>query len=392
MMAGRRIEAMDRKKTILIVDDEIRNIRLLEAMLASENYILYSALNGEDALSIAVDQCPDLILLDIMMPGIDGFEVCRKLKQDEETRSIPVLIITALKSKENHIKGIEAGADDFLTKPVDVTELQIRVKSLLRIKSYHDELLTNYKDIAEKNKRLSRLERFKDGLMHMIVHDLNNPLQAISISLQMFLMDRENLSRKQTERLEKCIELCSDLGALIQGILDINRMEEERLEPVKTLTDLGKLTNDVLTQFQERIHARHISLSFRRPEDRGLVEIDPGLTKRVIANLIDNAIRHTPEGGEIDVQIDYREDEKNMYFSIRDNGDGIAPAYQRYIFDKFRQAEIRQAGVTTGKSGLGLTFCKMAVEAQMGDIWVKSDGQGAGTTFGFTIPYRSNVG
>ena len=129
-----------KRPTILIVDDEPINIKLVKAMLVPENYLLIEAGNGEEALECVEDVRPDLILLDVMMPGIDGFEVCRCLKQHEITRIIPVVMVTVFQDKKHRIKAIEAGSDDFLTKPVDKTELQVRVKSLLRIKSYHDAL------------------------------------------------------------------------------------------------------------------------------------------------------------------------------------------------------------------------------------------------------------
>ena len=152
---------------ILIVDDEERNIRLLKAMLLSEEYHLTGVLSGKEALDSLDEINPDLILLDVMMPEIDGFEVCSLIKQDEKTRAIPVIIVTALDEKEHRIKALEAGADDFLNKPVDRTEMMIRVKSLLRIKVYHDELIDSFKEIAKKNSKLKELEKTKEELIQM---------------------------------------------------------------------------------------------------------------------------------------------------------------------------------------------------------------------------------
>jgi DNA-binding response OmpR family regulator len=166
------------KSKILIVDDEIKNIRLFKAMLMSENYQTFEARSGEQALKMVFGVSPDLILLDVMMPGINGFGACRKLKRVDETKIIPILMLTALREKAHRLEALEAGADDFLSKPVDRSELLVRVKSLLRIKTYHDELRASNREIAEQNEKLRELEKIKEGLTHMIIHDLNNPLSS----------------------------------------------------------------------------------------------------------------------------------------------------------------------------------------------------------------------
>ncbi|MBI4620326.1 MAG: HAMP domain-containing histidine kinase [Desulfobacterales bacterium] len=334
---------------------------------------------------MVADISPDIILLDVMMPGIDGFEVCKRIKSNEKTRIIPIVMVTALTEKEARIKAIKAGADEFLSKPLDRTELLVRIKSLLRIKSYHDELLDSYKEITEKNEKLSEMERIKGGLIHMIIHDLNNPLHAISISLEMVLMEKEKLTKKQFKRLNECLYNCMDLEALIQSILDINKMEEGKLEPAKELIDLFELTDCVLTEFMQIIKAREISLFFSRRKDIPRINIDPNLIKRVIANLINNAITHTSVGGKIEIRIDYHSERETICFTIKDNGVGIKPQYHQKIFNKFEQLEVKQAGALAGRSGLGLAFCKLAIEAHQGQIWVESEGEGKGSSFSFTI-------
>ena len=253
--------------TILIVDDEERNIKLLKAMLMAENYHLCGAVSGREALKIVADTPPDLILLDVMMAEIDGFEVCRRLKQDEKTRVIPILMVTALREKEHRIRAMEVGADDFLSKPVDPTELLIRVKSLLRIKSYHDDLLNSYGEIAEKNEKVDELERIKDGLTQMIIHDLRNPLTAISLNIRLILMENQNFSERQLRKMKKCYSYCEELGQLIQSLLDINRIEEGRLKLHKEETNLTELIDEVLEQFSPKTEEKQISLSFSRPGD-----------------------------------------------------------------------------------------------------------------------------
>lgn len=373
-------------ETILIVDDEEKNIKLLKPMLISENYQVFGALSGMEALKMVEDISPDLILLDVLMPQMDGLEVCMKLKQAEKTRMIPVVIITALSEKEHRISAMEAGADDFLSKPVDRTELLVRIKSLLRLKSYHDDLLDSYKEIAEKSEKLQELERIKEGLTHMIVHDLNSPLMVISMALESLLMDTVSFTQNQFQKIKKCLDYTLELGQFIQRLLDIHKMEERTLELDKEVTDLVEVVDEVLDQFAYRAEAKQISLSFPRPADVPSVRIDQKLIKRVLANLLDNAMRNSPDGGTIEITIDDVREKEVIWFRVRDNGTGLAPEYHQEIFEKFKQVELKEAGVKTGSSGLGLTFCKMAVEAHNGVIWVESEGEGKGCVFAFTIP------
>jgi len=373
-------------KTILIVDDDEKNIKLLKAYLQAKEYKIFQALNGEEALKMVNDFNPDLILLDVMMPGIDGFEVCTRLKTEEKTKMIPVVMVTALKERADRIKALEAGADDFLSKPVDRTALLARVKSLLRVKSYHDELLKSYKEIALKNERLKELERIKEGLTHMIIHDLNNPLSAIYGNLEMIKIENQNLSETELDTIDKCLAYSLGLRQMIQGLLDIHRMEEGILQPVKELTNVTEMLADLMEQFIARAEMDQISLTFSNSGEVPSVRIDPNLIKRVIANLLSNAIRHTPEGGEIEVTTGFLAEKNSIAFSVKDNGNGLAPEYHQRIFDKFEQVELKDSGVKVGTGGLGLAFCKMAVEAHGGEIWVESEGEGKGSIFYFIIP------
>ena len=377
---------MPQKPTLLIVDDEERNIRLLKAMLMAKNYNLLEASRGEEALRLVSETPPDMILLDVMMPQMDGFEVCRRLKQDEKTRMIPVIMVTALSEKQHRVKAMEVGADDFISKPVDLTELTVRVKSLLRIKSYHDELFNSYQEIAAKNEKLEDLQKVKDGLTHMIIHDLRNPLTAISTYLQLATMEKQDVAEEQPSKVSRCLYFCTELDRLIQNLLDINKMEEKRLELQVEETDLETLINDVSDHFRAEAEERAISLSFFKEERIPSIPIDPGLMKRVFANLLNNALRHTLKNGKIQITVDFTPDKKHILAAVRDNGMGLPPDYHQKIFDKFEQVSLKTEKRVVGSSGLGLTFCKMAVEAHGGKIWVESEGSGKGCTFWVQIP------
>ena len=372
--------------TILIVDDEEINVKLIKGMLLKENFNLIGVYSGQEALSMLASENPDLILLDVMMPGMDGFETCRKIKEDKKTRIIPILMVTALSEKKHRIMALESGADDFLSKPVERTELIIRVKSLLRIKKYHDELHESLQEISHKNDELRKLENFRDGLMHMIVHDLNNPLFAISGNIELLLLDRLNLTETQITAAEGCLAGCNDLKEMIKQLLDINKLENEKLQLNKEPIDLVSLINDITNQLSIKAEDKQISINLVNTNGVSSIQIDNNLIKRVILNLIDNGIRHTPSGGRIDVMAESVNNNNNVRISVKDTGRGLDPAYHQKIFNKFEQVDLKNKGVSVGSAGLGLAFCKLAVEAHGGNIWVESGGDGNGSTFRFLIP------
>ena len=370
---------MERKARILVVDDEQSNVKLLEANLLLQGYEVMTVSNGEEALNKVLETDADLILLDVMMPGIDGFEVTRRLKSDENTRLIPIVLITALKEREDRIKGIEAGCDDFISKPFDKNELLARVKSLLRIKSLQDEL-------EDKYNQLKKLEEMKDSLTHMIVHDLNNPLLVISGRLQLLQMEEEGTFKEGQERnIEEALLATQELKIMIGTLLDINKMEAGRLQLNYENFNLGDIVREVVDQMNVIAEADEKTIKAEIVENIPVVLADKGLIKRVIANLIGNAIKFTLPKGSIQIKVVYNSSNNSFYTTVKDTGGGISEEYLGRIFDKFVQVQSQK--VKTGR-GLGLTFCKMAVEAHGGKIWVESE-PNKGSIFIFTLPHKN---
>ena len=379
------------KSKILIVDDEIKNIRLFKAMLMSESYLTLEALSGEQALEMVSVVNPDLILLDVMMPGINGFDVCRKLKRAEETKIIPIVMVTALSEKAHRLEALEAGADDFLSKPVDRSELVVRAKSLLRIKTYHDELRARNSEIAEQNEKLRELQKIKEGLTHMIIHDLNNPLSSIIGALDLISLKESALSQKSLGSMNACLDYCRDLKDMILSLLGIHRMEEGKLNLDIELSNITELIREVMQQSEFKAMKNQVRLFANGSKAPYTVAIDRGLIKRVILNLLSNAIRHTPTGGKVEVKTDLNIADESIRIQVVDTGNGLAPEYHQKVFDKFEQVCLNQEGVALGSGGLGLAFCKMAVEAHGGKIWVESEGEGQGANFQFTLPVKATV-
>jgi signal transduction histidine kinase len=371
---------------ILIVDDEEKNIKLLKGILLSQNYQFYEALNGQNALELVHDINPHLILLDVMMPGISGFEVCQKLKQDEKTKSIPIIMVTALSEKEHRLKAMESGADDFLSKPVESTEVVVRVKSLLRIKSYYDEIANNYKEISEKNEKLLELEKLKDSLIHMIVHDLRNPLCVVFGNLEMMSLDKAKFTQNHAKQIETCIDYCQEIIEMVDSLLDIYKMEEGQMKLNLEKADLEDLIDESIKPFLIKIEEKPVAFSYDCADRNLSVQVDRRIVKRVLANLINNAIRHTPPGGEIKIVAEPYQNNGNFHLKVKDTGNGIEPAFHQKVFDKFEQVKLQKSGISVGASGLGLSFCKLAVEAHGGKIWVESEGEGKGACFQLAIP------
>jgi two-component system sensor histidine kinase/response regulator len=371
-----------RHPVILCVDDIAANLELLESILVPKGYTVVAAASGEDALATIRSQAIDLVLLDVMMPVMDGFEVCRQIKADEKLRNIPVIMITALTAKEDRIRGIEAGAEEFLSKPFDHTEALARIKMLLKVKGLDDDRSHAEAALQAANDRLSELETLRDSLVQMVVHDLRNPLTVI-VNFAHILADAEGkkLSEKGQGYIGYIIKSADFLTEMCSSILDVSKMESGLMELNLASCDFGAIAAEVVSRMEALKGERQISLAL--PGQPVLVIGDAQLLSRLVQNLVGNALKFVPVAtGRIDITLESWDG--RLRCAVRDNGPGIPPEHQEKVFDKFWQGEAREQGVKYS-SGLGLTFCKMVVEAHGGRIGVESE-VGAGSTFWFELP------
>ena len=368
---------------VLIVDDNKENIDLVAYFLKPQNYQILTAFDGVEALEIVEREEPDIILLDIMLPKMDGFQVCERIKKDRKTQFIPIIMITALKELKDKIRSLEVGADDFISKPFENVELLTRVKSLLRIKKYHDEIQSKNIELEQKNKTLLRLDKFKEELNHHIVHDMKNPLFVIQGNLQMMAMAVEQTSspvlKKYVDRIDRSTQ---NLLRMVLNLIDISKIEDGKMELNQELVNVNDLVNKCIHRFQDYPENQKKTFELHLSEGGSTLKVDSSVLERVFDNLISFAVANVPENGKIEVG-STRVNDSLEYF-IHDHGQQIPMKYSDEMFNKFSQVEIKKEGFRVGR-GLGLTFCKLAVEAHGGTLCIDPDNK-VGNRFILNLP------
>ena len=368
---------------LLVVDDNEDNRLVLARRLEKQGHSTVTAASGPEALAALAAQPFDLVLLDVMMPEMDGYEVLSRIKAGPETQHLPVIMISALDEIESVVRCIESGAADYLPKPFNPTLLRARVGASLRDKRAHDREQRYTAELAESYRKLQQLERLRDDLTYMIVHDLRTPLTSLLSGLQTVPLVGE-MNSVQSEMLAIAVDGGETLLSMINDLLDVEKMEQESVPLTRTLLTADQLIERACVQVTLLASSNNLSLvqdiSPHLPKFQG----DEDKLKRTLVNLIGNAIKFTPSGGTVTVQGACTGDNA-LLFSVRDTGEGIPPEAFERIFEKFGQVENRQAGRKMS-TGLGLTFCKLAVEAHGGRIWVQSAPDG-GSIFFFTVPF-----
>jgi two-component system sensor histidine kinase/response regulator len=355
----------EERARVLIVDDEPSARDTLEILLAKEGYDLVFAKNGQETLTRlkALTPGPDVILLDVMMPGLDGIEVCRRIRAREEWRHIPVILITALDTKDDLVRGLDAGADEFLSKPVNGPELRARVRSMLRIKRQFDQL--------------QAAMHLREDLSHMIVHDMRSPLTVILMTVYGV---RINVTEpKALENLDTIEREARRLGAFLNDMLMLAKMQESRLVPNRSSVDVNQMVRAIGGTYSAVARSRGISLVVESPDEESWqVPLDANLFQRVLDNLMSNALKFSPPGSTITLRLEYPEvratsqsTEPLVRVQVIDEGPGIPEEHRTRVFDKFEVLSLRKDGIR--QVGLGLAFCKMAVEAHGGRIFVDAN-------------------
>ncbi|WP_437730148.1 hybrid sensor histidine kinase/response regulator [Sorangium sp. So ce1335] len=366
------MEQQGSRSRVLVVDDNAQNRALAQATLEDDGYDVVLAVTGEEAIEQFERHRPDCVLLDVRMPGMDGFAVCARIRGLPGGEGTPIVFLTALRDVDTFDSALRAGGDDFLTKPVRPSELLVRVQAALRLRRLGAELREHVELVRQQRDALMRLQLQKEQLTAFVVHDLKNPVSSMDLHAQYLLRDRA-LPEAARDSARHIRAEARSLLRLIYNLLDISKSEEGRLAPERARVDLRALVLEVFAALELRASSR--SLSLREAVEAPAVRADPDLLRRTIENLLENAISHAPVGSA--VVVGAVKDGGEVELRVADSGPGVPAEMRARVFDRFVQLGGEAADLHRGGRGLGLAFCKMAVEAHGGRIWVEDNAPGA---------------
>jgi two-component system sensor histidine kinase/response regulator len=365
----------------MIVDDLPANLRLMSRMLRDEHYRVRPFPSGRLALLSALQDPPDLIVLDINMPEMDGYQVCRTLKATDALRDIPVIFLSALDDTLDKVRAFQAGGVDYVTKPFQLEEIRARISTHLTRRQLERELVTRNRQLQESLSQLQKLESLRDGLVHMLVHDMRSPLTAILNNCEFLI---QTISTHPVQESREVILEVQDgatlLSRMITELLDINRLESGELRLNRTPIVSRLLVEQGIRALLSRETSQRVHITGGEQIE---LSCDIGLLQRVVCNLVDNARKFSPPSTPIHIQL--IETLGNLELSVIDQGPGIPEELRERVFEKFARMERSSAHHSFG---LGLTFCKLAVEAHGGSIGVDAVPEG-GSRFYFSLPTSS---
>ncbi len=365
---------------ILIVDDVVSNVLLLKILLTNEKFQVLTAANGNQCIEQTRKEKPDLILLDVMMPDLSGFDVAVILKKDPETRDIPIIFLTALNSPSDLVKGFQVGANDFLTKPFNKEELVMRVMHQI-------ELVAAKKTIVRQNEELKRTINNRDKMYSVIAHDLRSPMASIRMVLNLVVnvVSKDVVGDEVFGLLDKANRESEEVHDLLDNLLKWTKSQTGRLNVVMQDIDLNDIVPGVVDIFHMIADMKGIKLQYLSEHEHLVVRGDNDMLKTIIRNFLSNAVKFTDEGKSIEVYCCNEGDFARV--SVRDHGVGISPERVETIF---HNGETTYGTGGEEGSGLGLQLCQDFARKIGGDVRVEST-LGEGSTFSFTIPLKKEA-
>ncbi len=375
---------------VLLADDNA-DMRDYVRRLLSPSYEVTAVADGLTALGSARQRIPDLVLSDVMMPGLDGFALLRELRATPGLREIPVILLSARAGQEARVEGLEAGADDYLTKPFNARELLARVDGTLQLAKLRQEALTARmhleEALRERANQLAEADRRKDEFLATLAHELRNPLAPIRNALHILrsAAGKGPSDRRLHDMMERQV---GHMVRLVDDLLEISRITrgkiELRPEPVEVQSVIRSAVDTSRPLLDEAGHTLEISA----PESPLVVHADPVRLSQVVANLLNNAAKYTPTGGRIFLAV--RQDESDVVISVRDTGVGIPAEMLPRVFELFTQID-RTRKHSQGGLGIGLALVKSLVEMHRGRVEAHSEGPGLGSEFVVRLPLATSA-
>lgn len=363
---------------ILIVDDVMSNVLLLKVLLTNEKFAIATASNGRQALEQVEKENPDLVLLDVMMPDMSGFEVAQHLKSNPNTADIPIIFLTALNSTADIVKGFQVGANDFISKPFNKEELIIRV-------THQISLVAAKRLILSKTEELQRTIAGRDKLYSVIAHDLRSPMGSIKMVLNMLILNlpSEKIGAEMYELLTMANQTTEDVFSLLDNLLKWTKSQIGKLNVVYQDVDLVEVTDGVIEIFSMVASLKKIKIREMKPE-KMMVNADIDMLKTVVRNLLSNAIKFSKENSEVLVKME--EVDGMAVVSVQDHGCGISEEGQKKLLHTDTHFSTFGTNNEEG-SGLGLLLCKDFVVKNGGKLWFTSK-EGESSIFSFSIPVK----
>ena len=370
---------------ILVVDDVQSNVLLLKALLGREGFNIIYAMNGTEALEKVKSESPDLVLLDVMMPDMDGFEVAGRLKVEPSQAEIPIIFLTALNDSASVVKGFQLGANDFISKPFRREELLIRVEHQLS-------LVDARRIILRQTEELRKTIAGRDKLYSVIAHDLRSPMASIKMLCNTSMMSIEPGSVLQDvfEMLEMANKTSEEVFSLLDNLLKWTKSQLGKLSNVPQPIDLVGLVDGVIEVFKPIAESKSIALALERSIESVEVVVDVEMIKSVVRNLISNAIKFSHKDTTVTTRVETRMDERNglneVIVIVSDKGCGIKEEDQPKLLNEATHFTTFGTNSEEG-SGLGLLLCKDFVAKNNGQLWFTSK-PGAGSDFCFSLPLK----
>ena len=386
------------RKSILIVDDVPDNLHLLTSMLREQGYSARPVPNGRLALRAAENDPPDLILLDVDMPGMDGFEVCRELKANTKTRDIPVIFVSAMDDVADQVKGFEVGAIDYIGKPFQASEILIRLQTHLSLRALQQQMQTQNvrlreqaEALAQANAGLARAARLKDEFLASVSHELRTPLNAI-LGISEVLSDGiyGALNEKQRRSVQVIEESGRHLLDLINDILDVAKIEANKVELEIALVSVEAVCQASLQFIRRSAAEKRLNVSFTIDSSVTTIWADERRLKQILVNLLSNAVKFTPEDGMVGLEAVGDAEREVLRFTVWDTGIGIPEEEMGRLFQPFVQLDSRLSRQYAG-TGLGLALVHRLADMHGGSVSMESRA-GKGSRFTVSLPWKMHRG